>query len=203
MKARICKTPDERFWPKVNKEAPNGCWTWTAATNGHYGSFWSGYPDDKKLLAHKFSWERFYGTVPYGLMVDHTCRNKLCVNPKHLQLVTPWGSQHFSTDETNAAKTHCKHGHSLMDARLVHCADGYIRRVCRVCDERRTDAYLLKKFGMVKGVHRAWKVTPASAEQMRAIYAQGQLSQTAIGKMFGVSNQTVSNVVLRRQAAFA
>lgn len=35
----LSKTPEERFWEKVNKDGPNGCWVWTAGTTRGYGAF--------------------------------------------------------------------------------------------------------------------------------------------------------------------
>src|SRR5947208_5526213 len=109
-----------RFWRKVHKGEANDCWIWKGGTNGVYGTL--GAPGGRKTLyAHRLSWELANGrSIPEGLFIDHICRNKLCVNPQHLQLVTAWGNQHLSTDKTSATKTHCKNGHELLNARLVH-----------------------------------------------------------------------------------
>lgn len=78
------KTIEERFWPKVDKA--DDCWNWTAACSGAgYGQI----KDSKRVLyAHRVSYEFAYGPIPEGMMIDHACRNRRCVNPEHLRACT-------------------------------------------------------------------------------------------------------------------
>ena len=68
-----------------------------------------------------------------GLQIDHLCRVRCCVNPAHLEPVTPRENTLRGVGVTakNAAKTHCSKGHPLSDENLLVLASG--RRVCRAC----------------------------------------------------------------------
>ena len=66
---------------------PFGCHVWTAAKDADgYGRYWLG---ERAVAAHRFAYERTKGIIPEGMQVDHICRGRACVNPDHLQLVTP------------------------------------------------------------------------------------------------------------------
>jgi hypothetical protein len=49
-------------------------------------------PDKKNpstaLNAHRVVYAAFKGTIPPRMTIDHTCNNRLCVNPEHLEMVT-------------------------------------------------------------------------------------------------------------------
>lgn len=66
------------------------CWEFDHAKQNGYGSIWV---DGRQMLAHRYSYELHNQVkLPYGLksgvQVDHLCRNRICVNPAHLELVT-------------------------------------------------------------------------------------------------------------------
>ena len=80
------KPPEERFSAKIAKD-DTGCHVWTAAKDKDgYGQFRDG---DKIRQAHIWAWEHSTGNpLPSGFELDHICRNRSCVNPQHLELVT-------------------------------------------------------------------------------------------------------------------
>lgn len=106
---------EQRFWSYV--EWSEGCWAWHGALYPTgYGHFtWkraSGY-------AHRAAYLLAVGPIPEGMHLDHLCRTPRCVNPAHLEPVTPRANvlrSPIAEAANNAAKTHCKHGHSLDDA---------------------------------------------------------------------------------------
>jgi len=125
-----------RFWNKV-KESPSGCWEWTGCLNkeGCYGVFWHNH---KSYVAHRFLYESINGAVPEGFELDHLCKNKKCVNPNHLEVVTRRvnalrGKVGHRTGEIQKAKTHCRRGHPYDEANTYFHANG--ARGCRLCRE--------------------------------------------------------------------
>lgn len=74
-----------RFWSRLER-TDNGCWNWTGtvARTG-YGFFSIGR---NSYLVHRLAYEFAVGPIPAGMMVDHTCRNRRCVNPAHLRAVS-------------------------------------------------------------------------------------------------------------------
>ena len=83
---RVPKLPiKERFKNKI-QVVENGCHIWLGSKRGQYGIF---CVNGKRMRAHRFAFIETHGEIPSGLVVDHMCMNKLCVNPAHLRVVTP------------------------------------------------------------------------------------------------------------------
>lgn len=112
------KSPQEIFWSKVEKT--QGCWNWTGWCDPEgYGHLGAG---GKWVGAHRFSFELANGSIPEGLELDHLCRNKRCVNPEHLEVVTSLENQ-----RRRPKKTHCPHGHEFTPENT------YVRRGAKSC----------------------------------------------------------------------
>lgn len=79
-------SPEVRFWAKVDKTET--CWNWTAFKDPNgYGRFTIAAGD--ACPAHRFAFRISTGDIPEGMFIDHICRNKGCVRPEHLRIVTP------------------------------------------------------------------------------------------------------------------
>lgn len=139
-------TPEERFWAKVNKTET--CWLWTAVIVGGYGKFWL----DRHVGAHRFCYELLVGPVPDGLVLDHLCRVRHCVNPDHLEPVTHRENVSRGVGPTaiNSQKTHCKRGHPFTKENT-----GFMRRW------KEGDGTSLSRF--CKTCHYDWKEVPGVA----------------------------------------
>jgi DNA-binding XRE family transcriptional regulator len=75
------RTPNDYEVRDCGYETP--CWVWLRNINEKgYGKIgW-------KTRAHRAYYERFVGPIPEGMMLDHLCRIRACVNPDHLEPVT-------------------------------------------------------------------------------------------------------------------
>lgn len=115
---------NDRFWAKVKKT--DTCWLWIGAPKtGRYGQVNRG---GKPKLAHRLSYEDAHGPIPDGMQIHHTCRVTKCVNPAHLEAVTPKGNMaqaRWALTET------CPHGHPYDEANTYPRPDG--GRGCRRC----------------------------------------------------------------------
>jgi len=132
----ITESDIERFWSKVDKT--DSCWLWTACKSStQYGVI---RLSGTTRYAHRISYYLSKGDLADGLVVDHLCRTRHCVNPDHLELVTNrenilrgngWSGR-------NASKTSCLRGHPLTPDNLTgrtrpgreckQCRDGYRRK---------------------------------------------------------------------------
>lgn len=108
-------------------EDAGGCWEWTGARDREgYGNLTHA---GLKWQAHRLSYFAFNGTLPDGLVIDHLCRNRACVNPDHIEMVTD--RENILRGECiaaiNARKVTCKRGHNEWAATVGG------NRVCAAC----------------------------------------------------------------------
>ena len=86
---------------------------------------------------HRAIYEKFVGPIPDGLTIDHLCRNRLCVNPAHLEPVTLAANvlRGESLPAKNARKTHCPKGHPYDETNTHITKQGW--RICKACNRER------------------------------------------------------------------
>ena len=135
-----------RFWAKVNPNGPipahrpelGPCWMWMASvggTSGYANFYWLG----RNHGAHRTAYEELIGPIPEGLESDHLCRNRACVRPSHIELVTPSENTRRS-DLFERRKTHCPQGHPYTGANLWVVPKTNWRQ-CRACRKLRQREY--------------------------------------------------------------
>lgn len=132
-----------RLMECIEPEPNTGCWLWSGCVNEHgYGLIGV---HGRQSRAHRVLFEIFRGAVPDGLVLDHLCRVRCCVNPEHLEPVT--NAENLRRGEgisaTNARKTHCKHGHPFDEAN-TYLWRGSVR-VCRTCNRQGYHKYGIRE----------------------------------------------------------
>ena len=114
----------------------HGCWLWGGYVlpNGYGTVYWWG----KKRLVHRLSYEALVGPIPEGLVIDHLCRTRRCLNPSHMEPVTRGENVLRGVGPTAmlARQTHCKNGHPLAGANLYMARNGRNCRICRASARR-------------------------------------------------------------------
>ena len=125
----------DRFWTKVNKDALNKCWLWTAGVSLEgYGRF---SVNRQPTYAHRISYAFAKGDIPTGMELDHLCRNRICVNPEHLEVVTHQENvlRGVSPAALHRAQTSCVHCHPFYDSNTITLRNG--GSDCRTCARTR------------------------------------------------------------------
>jgi len=113
------------------------CWKWKGSvTLKGYGRMWLN-AIKKTDYAHRIVYKLLVGPIATGMTIDHLCKNKQCVNPKHMEVVS-MGVNVLRSDgpaAVNSRKTVCKNGHPFSGNNLTfhNRPGGHVKRVCRQC----------------------------------------------------------------------
>lgn len=145
---------DHKIQSLIEVDIATGCWIWR-------GSFLqkSGYGRIKvkgrDYVAHRFIYERYVEPVPKELQLDHLCRVRLCVNPQHLEPVTPYENQLRGSTFTKkfSESLTCSRGHEKIPENIFLRKDGRYR--CKLC--KRLKESELRKLPKYKEKHAAYE----------------------------------------------
>jgi len=123
-----------------------GCWEWT----GYLDRDGYGVLNDshRPKHAHRVSYQLFVGPIPLHMTIDHLCRNRPCVNPAHLEVVSRGENtlRGMSFSAINARKTACIHGHPFVGYNVYFRPSG--GRSCRTCLKLRQRGYSKARKGL-------------------------------------------------------
>ena len=211
------RPPEERFDEMVVKT--ESCWLWGGKDGvKRYGRFslGQGVPG---VAAHRYSYTRFKGEIPRGLVVRHKCDVMNCVNPDHLEL----GTNEDNVDDRNSRGRSTGHGKVRLDKKKRRNGNRKLMRaeVAKIKEEYATGNFTMTQLAhrwsvsqatisaSIRGVnncsngsggHRRsgnfrFKITPEQRQEIIDKYASGDFTQTQLAVEYGVTQTRVSGIV--------
>lgn len=130
----------KRFWSNVSATSAEGCWKWNGPISVYgYGRLMEsiGNRKTKQLMAHRFAYEQVIGKIEEGMTIDHVCRNKSCVNPAHMEVVTRGENSIRSHSKNMMAMREncCTKGHKIEKENVIKETrkNGKERFRCKIC----------------------------------------------------------------------
>jgi hypothetical protein len=98
--------------------------------------------NNKNVQAHRWAWELVNGQIPEDFVIDHICRNRKCVLPEHLRMITQQENIMAGLHNIDN-RSHCNQGHPFVKENIMIRKSG--KRECAECNRIRARANYTKK----------------------------------------------------------
>lgn len=114
---------------------PLGCLLWTGSLTDGYGRIMIA---GVRHQAHRYAYEQRHGAIPDGLVIDHLCRVRNCVNPDHMQPVQSRENilRGIGLAATEARSATCARGHRWLPGSYYAYSKQRVCKPCRADDQR-------------------------------------------------------------------
>ena len=202
---------EERFWSFVQIGGDDECWLWTAGQQG------SGYGlityNGRSTTAHRVAYVIANWIVEDGQVVLHACDTPLCCNPRHLSAGAHQENMQDMRRKGRGFDFPIRRGQEHPRSKLKAEQVAEIRRLYATGNF--SQQALAFRFGvvqnhisrLVRGGHNFFagdvgrntikrkRLTAKQRDRIRAEYAKGKLTQTAIAEKYGISQVAVSKIV--------
>lgn len=129
--------------PKVTDYFERGgdddCWPWLSIKDRHGYGRWRVREMGIDTGAHRAVYEHLVGPIPDGLVIDYLCRNRVCVNPRHMEPVTNAENVRRGNAGSKPGwrRAFCKRGHLLAGDNVAFNGTNRLCRECRNANARR------------------------------------------------------------------
>jgi len=169
-----------RFWAKVDKSGPNGCWLWTAAKDKDgYGRF---QLQGRPVYAQRVAYQLCVGPIGQGLLALHRCDNPPCVNPAHLFLGSVRDNAEDASTKGRAATGERSGSHTHPECRAYGLRNARYTHPENTARGERSGASVL---------------TEAQVVEIRSLYAAGKHSYSQLSSMFGPNKGHIGKIIRR------
>lgn len=178
----------DKFWSKVDKNGPQGCWDWIGYLNKDgYGKI-SFRENKKKILmsCHRISYTLEKGAILDDSLVMHLCNRPSCVRPDHLALGTPKDNIAYAAS-LNRMATGNNHGTVTHPESFIHGDKHWTK-----ANKEGREKYIIGESNPNS------KLTAKQVLEIRNLYATGEYTYRFLAKVFEVKDITVQKIVSKQ-----